>query len=284
MCDGEKMISVIIPTYNRADRIEKSIRSVLNQSYKDIELLVIDDGSTDNTYEVVSKIKDDRLFYYKQENQGACAARNHGMNLAKGKYIAFQDSDDIWYADKLEKQYNFIEMTKADLVYCGMHRIVHGKKMYIPENQDSHEKVTTSLLLYHNKISTQTILMKREIAEKISFDTTFKRLQDWDFVLQVSLAGFSIEYFPKALVRSEVQQDSITSSISSEKAYLHLIEKYSELYQCDKKALAHIFSIISFRYKHLDKRKKRKYLKLSYKTYPNAKTFIKIFLDYLGIY
>ncbi len=278
------MISVIIPTYNRADRIEKSIKSVLNQTYRDIELLVIDDGSTDNTAEVVGKIKDDRLFYYKQENQGACAARNYGLKLAKGDYIAFQDSDDVWYEDKLEKQYRFIEQTKADLVYCGMNRIVEGKQIYIPEKQDSKENVTTSMLLFHNKISTQTILMRKKVVEKIFFDTTFKRLQDWDFVLQVSIAGYSIKYLPEALVRSEVQKDSITTSISSEKAYLHLIDKYHKWYNDDKIALSHIYSIIAFRYRHLDKDKECKYLLMSHKTYPNLKSFIKVLLGYIGVY
>ena len=278
------MISVIIPTYNRADRIEKSIKSVLNQTYRDIELLVIDDGSTDNTSEVVGNIKDDRLFYYKQENQGACAARNYGLKIAKGEYIAFQDSDDIWYKDKLEKQYRFIEETKADLVYCGMNRIVEGKQIYIPERQDPKENVTTSMLLFHNKISTQTILMRNAIASKVCFDTTFKRLQDWDFVLQVSLAGYSIKYLPEPLVSSEVQNDSITASVSSEKAYLHLIDKYFRQYNNDKRALSHIYSIIAFRYRHIDKNKKCKYLLLSFKTYPNIKGFIKVLLGYMGTY
>ena len=90
-----ELISVVIPTYNRGKVIRKSIESVLNQSYKNIELIIIDDGSTDNTEFVVKKISDNRIKYIKlNENKGACYARNIGIKKAKGKYIAFVDSDD----------------------------------------------------------------------------------------------------------------------------------------------------------------------------------------------
>ena len=80
------MISVIIPTYNRERSIIKSVSSVLRQTYHNLELIVVDDGSTDNTETVLKQIKDDRLIYVKRENEGACAARNYGIELAKGEY------------------------------------------------------------------------------------------------------------------------------------------------------------------------------------------------------
>lgn len=88
------MISVVIPTYNRAKLIARSIESVLNQTYKDIEIIVVDDGSEDNTEEVVLNIKDDRIRFFRMKcNQGACAARNKGISMATGEYVAFQDRD-----------------------------------------------------------------------------------------------------------------------------------------------------------------------------------------------
>ena len=100
------MVSVIIPTYNRGSLIGRAIVSVLNQTYKDIEVLVIDDASTDYTETVVDSIKDERLHYYKLEkNGGACRARNVGISKAQGEYIAFLDSDDEWMSNKIELQY-----------------------------------------------------------------------------------------------------------------------------------------------------------------------------------
>ena len=112
------LISVIIPTYNRAHLIKRSAQSVLNQTYKNLELIIVDDGSTDNTKEVIDSLNDERIVYVKQENHGVSSARNTGINVANGKYIAFQDSDDIWHSDKLEKQINTLKQNNADIVFC----------------------------------------------------------------------------------------------------------------------------------------------------------------------
>jgi glycosyltransferase involved in cell wall biosynthesis len=104
-------VSIIIPTYNRADLLPRAVQSVINQTYKDWELLIVDDGSADNTKEVVEKFakKDPRIKYFYEENKGQGAARNLGIKNAQGEYIAFLDSDDEWLSEKLEKQINFLE-------------------------------------------------------------------------------------------------------------------------------------------------------------------------------
>ena len=94
------MVSIIIPTYNRADKLKAAIMSVLNQTYCDLELIIVDDGSTDDTKNVVANIDDNRLRYVYQKNAGACVARNNGIEEAHGDYIAFHDSDDVWHLDK----------------------------------------------------------------------------------------------------------------------------------------------------------------------------------------
>ena len=108
----EKLISVIMPTYNCGKFIEKTIKSVINQTYKNWELIIVDDCSKDNTEDVVNKCSksDDRIKYYRLEiNQGAAVARTQAMKIAKGNYMAFLDSDDLWKKDKLEKQINFMK-------------------------------------------------------------------------------------------------------------------------------------------------------------------------------
>ncbi|HKK53946.1 MAG TPA: glycosyltransferase family A protein [Patescibacteria group bacterium] len=99
-------ISVIIPTYNRANFLPRAIKSVLNQTFKDFELIIVDDGSTDNTKEVINNYlkNDDRIKYiYQQNSGGPPKPKNTGIKIAKGEYIAFLDSDDEWFKDKLKK-------------------------------------------------------------------------------------------------------------------------------------------------------------------------------------
>jgi len=104
------LVSVIMPSYNTAKFIKESIESVLNQTYSNLELIIVDDCSTDNTDEVVCSIADERIVYIKNDiNSGAAVSRNRAIREAKGKWIAFLDSDDIWQADKLEKQLGFMK-------------------------------------------------------------------------------------------------------------------------------------------------------------------------------
>lgn len=100
--------SVVMPVYNKEWFVEKSIRSVLEQTYKKFELIIIDDGSTDNSREVIESISDERIRYIYQENGGESRARNHGISLAKYEYVAFLDSDDIWLPDFLETMWKLI--------------------------------------------------------------------------------------------------------------------------------------------------------------------------------
>ncbi len=105
-----ELVSIIMPSYNTGKFIQETINSVKNQTYNNWELIIVDDGSTDNTDEVVRAIKDDRIKYIKNKvNKGAAISRNIALREAKGKWIAFLDSDDLWKEDKLEKQIKFME-------------------------------------------------------------------------------------------------------------------------------------------------------------------------------
>ena len=104
----EPLVSVIIPTYNRAHYVVEAVESVLAQTHKNIEIIVVDDGSTDGAEEILDPYKD-RIRYFYQENQGVSAARNLGIRNANGQYLAFLDSDDLWLPDKTELQLNFLK-------------------------------------------------------------------------------------------------------------------------------------------------------------------------------
>src|SRR6478752_2200090 len=108
------MVSIILPTYNREQLVAESIHSVLQQTYGDFELLIIDDGSEDNTYEIVAAIKDERICYFKKPHTGHTSIlKNFALSIAKGDLIAFNDSDDLWKKEKLAMQVELLNENKA---------------------------------------------------------------------------------------------------------------------------------------------------------------------------
>ena len=111
-----QLISVIIPAYNHAKYLSEAIQSVLNQTYQNFEILIVDDGSTDNTRQVVQNYTDQRIKYIYQENRGLAASRNAGLRVTQGEYVAFLDADDIFLPHKLEVQLDWFEAHPS----CGM--------------------------------------------------------------------------------------------------------------------------------------------------------------------
>jgi glycosyltransferase involved in cell wall biosynthesis len=111
-------VSVVIPTYNRAEKVRKGVESVLAQSFTDFEVIVVDDGSSDETEELLQREFGDHIRYYYQTNQGVSAARNKGIEEARGEWIAFLDSDDLWEKEKLEAQLNALEQVGAECGAC----------------------------------------------------------------------------------------------------------------------------------------------------------------------
>lgn len=227
----QKMISVIIPTYNRKEKLPRCIESVLGQSYRNIEILVVDDGSTDGTEELFRNFSDSRLRYLRYEtNKGACYARNYGAKQAEGELLAYQDSDDVWHFDKLEKQYKLLLSSKADMCFCGMNRMSEaGSRFYYPVHP-FHPEHALEEFLAENRASTQTMLMYKEMWEKLKFDENIRRYQDWDFGIRAA-GSFTLCYLPEALVESEVGADSISSRVKSYPHLLRLHDKHEELYR-----------------------------------------------------
>ena len=198
-------VSVIIPTYNRAGTIKRSVESVLNQTYDKLEVIIVDDGSTDNTSEVVESIKDDRVRYIKLEkNQGVSHARNYGVSQANYDMIAFHDSDDAWRIDKLEKQIKkYNDNLHVALVYCAYENHYEECNVRVPLEEDDLKYLEGdiySYLLQVNTIGAPTILMRKELFEKIGgFDESYLSLEDWDFAIKASKLG-RISFVNEALM------------------------------------------------------------------------------------
>ena len=213
----QEKISIIIPTYNREKLILNTLKSCLNQTYNNIEILIIDDCSTDNTKSIINIIRDDRIKYVSlKKNNGASYARNVGIHLSKGKYIAFQDSDDVFHKDKLKKQINNLRKYNSDLDFCKISVIINDdKKYYIPKKKTEKSilngNLYDELLTNGNFISTQSILVKKSYIKKYLFDTKLPRLQDYDLILRM-IPNIKVSYTNEILVDLYLQNDSITNS------------------------------------------------------------------------
>ena len=210
-------VSVIIPTYNRGNLIIKSIKSVLNQTFKNLEVIVIDDGSSDNTEHLVNKITDKRLKYVKlSSNKGSSNARNIGIKNANGQFISFQDSDDIFYPNKIEKQLKNIINRNSILDFCKINVIYNSTYSYLIPNKRQENSILkgdifNELISRGNFISTQSMLIRTNYMKKHLFDIDMPRLQDYDVILGM-IPKVKISYTKEVLVDLHIQNNSITRS------------------------------------------------------------------------
>ena len=184
------MVSAIITTHNRKDLLKRAIESVLSQTYKDLECIVVDDASTDGTDELCKSYPIQYINIPKEESKGGNYARNIGIKTSKGKYCAFLDDDDYWLPEKIEKQIALIQQMQCELVYCG--RIIETvfpdytvyKKM-LPDPRlcgDMHK-----LILQHICCTTSTILVLRKaIVEVNYFDEALKYWQEYELIIRLA--------------------------------------------------------------------------------------------------
>lgn len=282
---NEPLVSVIIPTYNRGRLILDSINSVLNQTYKNIELIVVDDCSTDDTEKTVKSIDDSRIKYIKLEkNSGACVARNKGIEISRGEFIAFNDSDDLWITTKLEKQLCFFKNYNADIVICKMEcRTPENNFIHNFPNIEFDRKISYKDLLKYNSASTQTIFGKTDCFKEIIFDATMPRLQDWDEVLRLS-QKYRIFYQNEILVNTFFQKDSI--STHPEKAVLamqKIFEKHKDAILSDPAIVESFFKKKASFVCKTGKNPKEE-MKMILKYNPSAGTFIKYMLAVFNLY
>jgi glycosyltransferase involved in cell wall biosynthesis len=254
------LVTVIIPTYNRVDFISRSINSVLNQTYKNIELIVIDDGSTDHTASVVSEFKNIKYVY--KPNGRQASARNAGLALAKGSYIATLDSDDYWHSDFIEE--SITQLLEFDLDFVFANTIVESKN---GSEYVSFDKADWSSEYYNSSEYLNIIWIHlngqkaREIFTKTcpapSSALVFNRnsilhlwdekivvADDWDFILTLLVSkDCKIAFCKKPLWRKYIVGDNIFESLSSEaktkivilKDLSYIIEKNKEKYSTYEK-------------------------------------------------
>jgi glycosyltransferase involved in cell wall biosynthesis len=193
------VVSVVTCTYNRCHLLPRAVESVLDQTYEDFELVIIDDGSTDDTREVVNSYDDDRIKYIRHEtNRGGVAARNTGIKSAEGDFIAILDDDDSWEPEKLEQQIaKFEDLNKEyGLVYTG--RIIQEEDKTIT-TRPTYKGDIYEQLLRKNFIPSETVLVRSECFDELGlFDDSFRSCIDWDMWTRIS-REYKFSYVDKVL-------------------------------------------------------------------------------------
>jgi len=184
-------VSAIITTYNRACYLEKAINSVLDQSYKDFELLILDNSSTDGTEAVVNRYNDDRIRYIRHEPMNISQTRNLGVRLAKGEWIAFLDDDDEWLPNKLSAEISLFNLSSSDtaLVYGGFIRVDSNGKTLCEYQSALHGSVLKDLLMLHDDFTgsaSNPMLKKSAVLALNGFDENVKTGEDWEFYLRLA--------------------------------------------------------------------------------------------------
>ncbi|MEH7383360.1 glycosyltransferase [Bacillus sp. JJ1533] len=223
MSSWNPLISIVIPTFNRGNIIKETIFSVIEQTYKNIEIIIIDDASTDDTEKVINDIYDRRIKYVKlNKNTSGTKPRNLGISISKGEYIAFLDSDDLWLPNKLERQIRFIEDSKLSnkpvMFFTGL-IIRNGKtEVYKINNNYSNEDIMDYILVGNNTVQTSTYLVSSSIAKETLFNKNLKKHQDWDFCLRLQKNNVTFTYLPECLTiwNVDIKNNRLSNSYKNE--------------------------------------------------------------------
>ncbi|MDA1016301.1 MAG: glycosyltransferase family A protein [Planctomycetota bacterium] len=209
-------VSVVIPTYNRAEQTTRALESVWNQTFSDYEIVVVDDGSTDNTAEVLQQFEP-RIRLIRQPNGGVSKARNHGVSASNGELIAFLDSDDEWLPNKLQQQVEFLDAHRSiGFVAClNTYDVEHGFTYENSFSRDGLPSVVTQFLdflLAPFPRNMSRYVMRREALVKCGgFDESIRGAEDWELCLRLLQSGFAFDFLDEALVVYQPGEDSLSA-------------------------------------------------------------------------
>ena len=232
--------SIIIPTYNRATFITKSINSFLKQKYKNFEIIVIDDGSTDQTRELLRQINDERIKYYFQRNLERGAARNYGFSKSKGDYINFFDSDDLAYNNHLSSAVEILKSKKLDIFHLGHHKIYNDKIV----NVNNPDGILNDKILFGNIMLPISTFISREVARKFNFssDRELSGSEDYLYWLEISKKYkiYSFKNVTSALILHSTRSMQTATGIQTEKRVKKLFEHLDKISSFSKEELRKI--------------------------------------------
>jgi len=285
----QPLVSIVIPTFNRAATLKRALASILHQTYHNTEIIVVDGPSNDGTEEVVKGFGRNIRYIKEMVPKGAGAARNKGLKAARGEYIAFQDSDNEWIAEKLEKQMKeFASASKeTGVVYTGYLKINGIKKEYYPQKYirkkegDIHEE-----LLVENFIGCQTIVAKIEcFARAGEFDENLPTNEDWELFLRIS-KYYHFACIDEPMVLSYIQPDSISADLGKIViASKSTLKAHYEEYSRSRHLLSHFYfnNIGTILCENGDHKEGRRYIIKAIKLNPgNLRYYLLLILSLLG--
>ncbi|ENE8726116.1 glycosyltransferase family 2 protein [Vibrio alginolyticus] len=206
----QELISIVMPAFNAERTISRSIESIINQTYQHWELIICDDGSSDKTLDIIQKVNDPRIVTTKNiYGKGAASARNSCISLAKGRYIAFLDSDDLWKEDKLEIQLNYMISNELDFTY-GSYYIFSNEQEHIMGVFEPAKRITIDKLLKSCDIGCLTVMIKRSSMPYFRFPSSAKEdYAAWIICLQHKVR---IAKYPGVLAYYRISKNSLSSN------------------------------------------------------------------------
>lgn len=211
------LVSIVIPVYNGSQYLEKTLTTILEQDYKRIEIILVNDGSTDTSAELINRLveKDGRISGYHKENGGVAAARNYGINRASGELIAFCDQDDFWLSNKLSKQLSLFQNEKVGLVYCGaIAEYTHLNKKDKPNFEKQYRGDVFDKLIQVNMFTCCTVIARKNLLQEVQAfddDRELMGVDDWLAWLKLSLVC-EFDFVPEHLAIHVFHGDNYSSN------------------------------------------------------------------------
>lgn len=267
--ENRPKVSVIIPCYNASATIRETLKSIKKQTFKDYEVIAVNDGSTDDTDNILASYAEKLnglLKIITQINQGQAVAKNVGIRNSKGQFIAFLDSDDLWAPDKLEYQLAYME-SRPHIGLCYTEGILindKGDKIGVVNALSSHRGNCFDKLLIKNNIIASSVMIKREILDRVGlFDEDFKACENWDMWIRISKVS-QIEYIDRPLTYYRVHPKNMSKNIDKMYDYrVKIIDKYLPKTNRDplileKRSMALFFTYLAFGKQHIENLELRK--------------------------
>jgi len=232
--ENEPLVSIVIPTYNRADLIGRTITSALAQSWQNLEIIIVDDASTDDTRAVIQAIADPRVRYVGLEkNSGPSTARNTGVEQARGRFISFLDSDDEWRPEKMARQVAaLVQQTNPDNVVCYTQALIvqnDGTRLLPTREKRTDESVGDYVICgRHGLIHTSSLMLSRTLALANPFPVDQKIFEDWDLFLRLEEKDVQWLYLDEPLItwNNDAREGRLTSSKHDGSAWLNAHRHY----------------------------------------------------------
>lgn len=247
------LVSVIIPCFNLAKYLPEAIESVLMQTYRPLEIIVVDDGSTDDTSDVARRYGDRGVKLIRQENKGLAAARNAGLKVASGEYLALLDADDTFLPEKMQRQVEYMEShSDCGVCYCGIYHYREekpGELLNLKYDYYSGEAAKRALLR-KNFINPLSVVLRASAVKSIGwFNEGYRNTEDWEYWVRLAFAGVQFDYLPQPLARYRMRATSMArqkSGLSGEVTRKRLqYQVFTELYDRSSDETRQIYALQS---------------------------------------